>query len=56
VIAHHLNTIRNADIIFVVKDAEVVEQGTYEELLARGGVFAGLHAIQSAGKTAVVGS
>ena len=49
VIAHHLNTIRHADIIFVVKDAEVVERGTYEELLARGGVFAGLHAIQSAG-------
>jgi ATP-binding cassette subfamily B protein len=49
VIAHHLNTIRHADIIFVVKDAEVVERGTYEELLAKGGVFAGLHAIQSAG-------
>jgi ATP-binding cassette, subfamily B, bacterial len=49
VIAHHLNTIRNADVIFVVKDAEVVERGTYEELLAKGGVFAGLHAIQASG-------
>jgi ATP-binding cassette subfamily B protein len=49
VIAHHLNTIRNADVIFVVKDAEVVERGTYDELLAKGGVFAELHAIQSAG-------
>ena len=49
VIAHHLNTIRNADVIFVVKDAEVVERGTYDELLARGGVFAGLHAIQASG-------
>jgi subfamily B ATP-binding cassette protein MsbA len=49
VIAHHLNTIRNADVIFVVKDAEVVERGTYEELLAKGGVFADLHAIQAAG-------
>ena len=49
VIAHHLNTIRNADVIFVVKDAEVVERGTYEELLAKGGVFAGLHAIQRSG-------
>jgi subfamily B ATP-binding cassette protein MsbA len=47
VIAHHLSTIRNADVIFVVKDAEVVERGTYAELLARGGVFAQLHAIQS---------
>ena len=50
VIAHHLNTIRHADVIFVVKDAEVVERGTYEELLAKGGVFAGLHAIQSGGR------
>jgi ATP-binding cassette subfamily B protein len=49
VIAHHLNTIRNADVIFVVKDAEVVERGTYDELLAKGGVFAELHAIQAAG-------
>ena len=57
VIAHHLNTIRNADVIFVIKDAEVVERGTYQELLARGGVFAGLHAIQTSGTdrtTAVV--
>ena len=49
VIAHHLSTIRNADVIFVVKNAEVVERGTYDELLAKGGVFAELHAIQSAG-------
>ena len=47
VIAHHLNTIRRADVIFVVKDAEVVERGTYDELLANGGVFAALHAIQA---------
>ena len=49
VIAHHLNTIRHADVIFVVKDAEVVERGTYDELLAKGGVFAALHAIQASG-------
>ncbi len=49
VIAHHLDTIRNADVIFVVKDAEVVERGTYDELLANGGVFAELHAIQASG-------
>ena len=49
VIAHHLNTIRNADVIFVIKEAEVVERGTYEELLAKGGVFAELHAIQARG-------
>jgi ATP-binding cassette subfamily B protein len=49
VIAHHLNTIRNADVIFVVKDAEIVERGTYEELIAKGGAFAELHAIQASG-------
>jgi ATP-binding cassette subfamily B protein len=49
VIAHHLNTIRNADVIFVIKDAEVVERGTHDALLAKGGVYADLHAIQSAG-------
>jgi len=36
-------------VIFVVKDAEIVERGTYDELLAKAGVFAGLHAIQSGG-------
>jgi subfamily B ATP-binding cassette protein MsbA len=46
VIAHHLSTIRNADVIFVVKDAEVVERGTHETLLANGGVYAELYAIQ----------
>jgi subfamily B ATP-binding cassette protein MsbA len=49
VIAHHLNTIRNADVIFVIKDAEVVERGTHDVLLAQGGVYAELWAIQSAG-------
>src|SRR5580765_6939529 len=40
VIAHHLSTIRNADVIFVVKDAEIVEYGTHDVLLAKGGVYA----------------
>ncbi len=48
VIAHHLHTIRNADVIFVIKDAEVVESGTHDALLAKGGVYAGLHEIQTA--------
>ena len=50
VIAHHLSTIRNADVIFVVKDAEVVERGTHETLLANGGVYAELYAIQRGGQ------
>ena len=47
VIAHHLSTIRHADVIFVVKDAEVVERGTHEALLASGGLYADLYEIQT---------
>jgi subfamily B ATP-binding cassette protein MsbA len=47
VIAHHLDTIRHADVIFVMKDCELVEQGTHDELLASNGAYAELHAIQN---------
>jgi ATP-binding cassette, subfamily B, bacterial len=47
IIAHHLHTVRNADVIFVMKDATLVEQGTHDELLAKGGVYAHLHEIQT---------
>jgi ATP-binding cassette, subfamily B, bacterial len=46
VIAHHLGTISHADVIFVLKDCELVEQGTHEALLAKNGVYAELHRIQ----------
>jgi ATP-binding cassette, subfamily B, bacterial len=46
VIAHHLATIRRAQVIFVVKDHTLVERGTHEQLLAAGGFYAELHAIQ----------
>jgi subfamily B ATP-binding cassette protein MsbA len=46
IIAHHLGTIRHADLILVVKDAEVVERGTHEDLLANGGVYAELCRLQ----------
>ena len=42
VIAHRLTTVRNADIILVLKDGELVEQGRYDELVALGGLFAEL--------------
>jgi glucan exporter ATP-binding protein len=42
VIAHRLSTVRNADIILVLKDGELVEQGRYDELIAMGGLFAEL--------------
>jgi len=56
VIAHHLSTIRNADVIFVLKDSELVEQGTHESLLASNGVYAELHRIQTPEVAQLVGS
>jgi ATP-binding cassette subfamily B protein len=41
-IAHRLSTVVNADVIFVVADGRIVESGTHNELLALGGVYAGL--------------
>jgi ATP-binding cassette subfamily B protein len=47
VIAHHLGTIRHADVIFVIKDAELVEEGTHEQLLAKHGVYDELYGAES---------
>ena len=46
VIAHRLSTVRNADQILVVRDGDVVEQGTHDELIALGGFYSELHASQ----------
>jgi subfamily B ATP-binding cassette protein MsbA len=46
VIAHHLATIQQADVIFVVKEHAIAERGTHAELLASGGFYSELHDLQ----------
>ena len=48
VIAHRLSTIRDADVILVMEQGSIVEQGTHKELLAAGGAYAHLYAAQFA--------
>ena len=43
VIAHRLSTVRNADRIYVIDEGQVVEQGSHEELLERGGLYRDLY-------------
>jgi ATP-binding cassette, subfamily B, bacterial len=50
VIAHRLATVRRADVIFVIDEGTVVEQGTHEELLERGGLYSRLYELQFSGE------
>ena len=43
VIAHRLSTIKNSDCILVMKDGDIIESGTHDELLAKGGFYADLY-------------
>lgn len=49
IVAHRLSTIQEADIILVMKDGNIIEQGSHEGLLAKGGFYADLYHSQFAG-------
>ncbi len=49
IIAHRLSTIRNVDRIFVLKRGELIEQGSHEQLIEQGGLYATLHNLQMLG-------
>lgn len=46
VIAHRLSTVQNADTILVVQHGDIIEQGSHDELMQKGGVYAGLYTSQ----------
>ncbi len=50
IIAHRLSTIKNVDRILVLKQGQLVEQGSHEELLSQGGLYAGLYQLQMLGQ------
>ncbi|MGA4974737.1 ABC transporter ATP-binding protein [Streptomyces cinereoruber] len=54
VIAHRLSTVRDADVILVMENGSIVEQGTHEELLSSGGAYSRLYAAQFAQAVAEV--
>ena len=47
IIAHRLSTIRNADTILVMDNGQIAESGTHDELIANGGIYHGLWAVQT---------
>ena len=43
IISHRVSTVKSADLIVVLKDGEIAERGTHEELLAHNGIYANIH-------------
>ena len=54
VVAHRLSTIKNADVIAVVSDGKITEQGTHEELMAKQGMYYDLYQLQFRANTGIV--
>jgi ABC-type multidrug transport system fused ATPase/permease subunit len=50
-IAHRLSTVRHADLIATLDRGELVEQGTHDELIARGGLYKQMHDVQTRQRT-----
>ena len=48
IVAHRLSTVRNADILLVMKDGHIIEQGTHNELVKKGGFYSNLYYAQFA--------
>ena len=46
IVAHRLSTIRSADLILVVKDGDVIESGTHQALMEKGGFYATMYKSQ----------
>ena len=46
VIAHRLSTIKNADVIYVMQEGEIVEKGNHQQLIDKNGVYKKLHDLQ----------
>jgi ABC-type multidrug transport system fused ATPase/permease subunit len=55
VIAHRLSTIKSADRILVLRDGAIAEEGSFDELLSRGGFFSYLYNLQAWGRQAAGG-
>lgn len=49
IIAHRISALRHADRIYVLDEGRIIEQGSHDELLRRGGYYASLHALQEEG-------